>query len=88
MEREPTSTQTFAQLVKLPLAAVAVFEGDDKVIGANRRWHSYSASRLRPIGVAKRAMLTPMNYDKTKQIVSTPIGVESACRPTAQFANS
>ena len=30
MEREPVSTETFAQHVKHSLAAVAVFEGDDK----------------------------------------------------------
>ena len=33
MEREPVSTETFAQHVKQPLAAVAVFESDDKIIG-------------------------------------------------------
>ena len=33
MEREPVSTETFAQRVKQPLSALAVFEGDDKVIG-------------------------------------------------------
>ena len=33
MEREPVSAETFAQHVKQPLAAVAVFEGDDKIVG-------------------------------------------------------
>ena len=37
MEREPVSTETFAQHVKHPLAAVAVFEGDDKIIGESHQ---------------------------------------------------
>ena len=37
MEREPVSTETFAQHVKQPLAAVAVFEGDDKIIGESHQ---------------------------------------------------
>ena len=37
VEREPVSTGTFAQHVKQPLAAVAVFEGDDKVVGESHQ---------------------------------------------------
>ena len=37
MEREPVSTETFAQNVKQPLAALAVFEGDDKVVGESHQ---------------------------------------------------
>ena len=37
VEREPVSTETFAQHVKQPLAAVAVFEGDDKIVGESHK---------------------------------------------------
>ena len=37
MEREPVSTETFFQHVKQLLAAVAVFEGDDKIIGESHQ---------------------------------------------------
>ena len=37
MEREPVSTETLAWHVKQSLAAVAVFEGDDKIIGESHQ---------------------------------------------------
>lgn len=37
MERQPVSTETFARRVKQPPGAVAVFEGDDKVIGVSHQ---------------------------------------------------
>ena len=47
MEREPVSTETFAQRVKQPLAAVAVFEGDDKVIGESHQLAPSLEARFR-----------------------------------------
>ena len=37
VEREPVSTETFAQHIKQPLAVVAVFEGDDKIVGESHQ---------------------------------------------------
>ena len=47
MEREPVSTQTFAQRVKHSLAAVPVFKGDDKVIGESHQLAPSVETRLR-----------------------------------------
>ena len=47
MEREPVSTETFAQRVKQALAAVAVFEGDDKVVGETHQLAVSAQARLR-----------------------------------------
>ena len=49
MEREPVSTETFAQHVKHSLAAVAVFEGDDKVIGESHELAPSVEARLRHV---------------------------------------
>ena len=46
MEREPVSTETFAQHIKQPLAAVAVFEGDDKIIGESHQLAPAPEARL------------------------------------------
>ena len=46
MEREPVSAETFAQHVKHSLAAVAVFEGDDKVIGESHQLAPSVEARL------------------------------------------
>ena len=49
MEREPVSTETFAQHLKHSLAAVAVFEGDDKVIGESHQLAPSVEARLRHV---------------------------------------
>ena len=49
MEREPVSTETLAQHIKQPLAAVAVFESDDKIIGESHQLAVAAQARPRLI---------------------------------------